>query len=47
MQWGTGSMPGQGTKITHAMRCGQRLKSKIKQNKTLEEFPRGSVAKTL
>ena len=29
---GTGLMPGQGTKITHAMMCGQRLKSKIKQN---------------
>ena len=40
-----GSIPGQGTKIPHAVRCSQKIKTKTKN--TLRGFPGGTVVKNL
>ena len=38
MAGGTGSIPGRGTKMPHAVWCGQKLK--LKQNKHTQKHPR-------
>ena len=36
--WGAGSFPHQGTKIPHAMQCGQKIKFQLKKKKENESM---------